>query len=175
MRQSECNCVAPIPLNTNSFSEARHRAPFVLSLPPPARPLLSCGNLLTESASANSESLNFFSSRLFSVKHLFILKSRAISFSFSLFSVPRPPVQLTRVTGRRGRNCGWPPSGTRNYGLIFHKYFASVINDDPPPWCSVVDKVMYEGRTKSKSSWRQQVIIRDKRDETGMKQKALYS
>lgn len=27
MRQSECNCVAPIPLNTNSFSEARHRAP----------------------------------------------------------------------------------------------------------------------------------------------------
>ena len=57
---------------------------FVLSLPPPSRPLLSCGNLLTESASANSESLNFFSSRLFSVKHLFFLKSRAIFFSLSL-------------------------------------------------------------------------------------------
>lgn len=71
MRQSECNCVAPIPLNTNSFSEARHRAPSSFHFHHPPRPLLSHGNLLTESASADCESLNFFSSHLLSVKHPF--------------------------------------------------------------------------------------------------------
>lgn len=84
MRQSECNCVAPIPLNTNSFSEARHRAPSSFYFHRPPDPLLSCGNLLTESASANSESLNFFSSHLLSVKYLFFLNPRYLFLLLSL-------------------------------------------------------------------------------------------
>lgn len=55
---------------------------FVLSLPPSIGPLLSHRNLLTESASANSESLNFFSSRLLS---LFLFFSLPMSLYVSLF------------------------------------------------------------------------------------------
>lgn len=55
---------------------------FVLSLPPSIGPLLSHRNLLTESASANSESLNFFSSRLLS---LYLSFSLPMSLYVSLF------------------------------------------------------------------------------------------
>jgi len=146
MRQSECNCVAPIPLNTNSFSEACHRAPssFHFHLPP-ARPLLSCRNLLTESASANSESLNFFFSCLFSVKHLFFLKSRAIPFSFSLSLGTTPSCRADEQGDREGGEGGVShPQGHVITALYFTNISLVWLMIFLPG--SVVDKVTYEER-----------------------------